>query len=175
MNNLFFKNGLRFVLLILLQVLVLDSVQFGGYVIPYIYVLFVLLLPFDINKSLLLILAFISGLSIDFFENTLGLHAAAMVFLAFSRPAVIRFYFPSMEYGKGDEPGLSQLGVAGFLKYSFTLVFFHQFLLTLLEVFSLHHFLTTLSHIFIHALATTAGILLTVLLFTSRKRRRRRI
>ncbi len=173
MNNAYVKNIIRFVLLILFQVLVLDTVQFGGYVIPYVYLLFILLLPFDTNKSLLLLLAFITGLSIDFFENTLGLHAAALVFMAFARPGVIKFYFPTLEHAKGEEPGLSKLGVTGFLKYAFTLVFFHQVLLTFLEVFSLHDFFNTLSHILINALATTLGILITVMLFTSQSRKRK--
>jgi hypothetical protein len=173
MNNVIVKNSIRFILLILLQVLVLDTVQFGGYIIPALFVLFVLLLPFNINKSLLLLLAFFTGLTVDYFENTLGMQAAAVVFMAFARPGVLRFYFPALEFTKGEEPGLSKLGVMGFLKYTFTLVLIHQTALTFLEVFSLHHFLHTLSGILVNALVTTLVILVTVLLFTSRKRRRR--
>ena len=174
MNNVYVKNIVRFVLLMLFQVLVLDTVQFGGYVIPYVYLLFILLLPFDTNKSLLLLLAFFTGLSIDFFENTMGLHAAAVVFIAFARPGVIKFYFPTLEYTKGEEPGLSKLGVTDFLKYAFTLVFLHQILLTFLEVFSFHDFLETPSHIFINALASTLGVLVVAMLFSPQRRRRRR-
>ena len=173
MNNVYVKNSIRFVFLILLQVLVLDTVQFGGYVIPYVYLLFVLLLPLDINKSLLLLLAFFTGLSIDFFENTMGLHAAAVVLLAFARPGVLKFYFPTLEYGRGEEPGLAKLGVSGFLKYSFTLVFFNQLLLTFLEIFSFHDFLHSLSDVLINALATTLAILIVLMLFTPRRRKRR--
>ncbi len=173
MTNIYAKNIIRFVLLMLLQVLVLDTVQFGGYVIPYVYLLFILLLPFDTNKSLLLLLAFFTGLSIDFFENTLGLHAAAVVFMAFARPGIIKIFFPTLEYAKGENPGLAKLGVTGFLKYTFTLVFLHQILLTFLEVYSLRDFLNTFSHIFINALATTLGILITVMLFTSQHRKRK--
>jgi rod shape-determining protein MreD len=174
MNNLWVKNIIRFVLLIFLQVLVLDTVQFGGFVIPYIYLLFILLLPLDINKSFLLILAFVTGLTVDLFENTPGLQTAALVFMAFARPGVIRFYFPGLEFSKGEEPGLSKFGVGGFLKYTFSLVLFHQTALTFLEVFSLHHFWQNLGQIVVNALATTLGILVTVLLFTSKNRRRKR-
>jgi len=97
MNNLYLKNSIRFVLLVLFQVLVLDQVHFGGYVIPYVYIIFILLLPFDIPKSLLLILAFGAGLTIDFFGNTLGLHTAALVMLAFARPGVLRLYLKKTE------------------------------------------------------------------------------
>ncbi len=173
MNNVVVKNIVRFVLLVLLQVLVLDTVQFGGFVIPYVYLLFILLLPLDINKSLLLLLAFATGLTVDFFENTLGLQTAALVFMAFARPGVIRFYFPSLEAGKGEEPGLSKFGLGGFLKYSFTLVLAHQVVLTFLELFSFRHFWNSLYQIALNSLFTTLGILIVVLLFTSKKRRRR--
>ncbi len=173
MNNTYVKNIVRFLILVLFQVLVLDTVQFGGYVIPYIYLLFILLLPFDTNKSLLLLLAFLTGLSIDFFENSLGLHAAAVVLMAFARPGVIKFYFPTLEHVKGEEPGLAKLGLTGFLKYTFTLVFLYQLLLTFLEIFSLHDFLRTLSHVFVNSLATTLGILIIVMLFSSRNKKKK--
>ena len=173
MNNVAVKNSIRFILLVLLQVLVLDTVQFGGYLTPELFLLFILLLPLDINKSLLLLLAFFTGLTVDYFENTLGLQAAAVVFMAFARPGILRFYFPTLEYTKGEEPGLSKLGVTGFLKYAFTLALFHQTALTFLEVFSFHNLLHTLSEILVNALVTTLVLLVTVMLFTPQKRRRR--
>ena len=90
--------------LILVQVLVLNNMNLGGYLNPYIYVLFLLLLPANINRSLLLIIAFITGLTIDYFGNTLGLHAAASVFLAFLRPGVINLLFRNHEFTSGEEP-----------------------------------------------------------------------
>ncbi len=173
MNNVVVKNIIRFVLLVLLQVLMLDTVQFGGFVIPYVYLLFILLLPLDINKSLLLLLAFATGLTIDFFENTMGMQTAAIVFMAFARPGVIRFYFPGLEFVKGEEPGLSKFGTGGFLKYTFTLALAHQVVLTFLEVFSLHHLGHILYQIVVNSLATTAGILIVVLLFSTKKRPRK--
>jgi cell shape-determining protein MreD len=173
MNSGVVKHIVRFVLLILLQVLVLDTVQFGGYIIPYVFLLFVLLLPLDINKTVLLLLAFFTGLTVDYFENTLGLQAAAVVFMAYARPGVIRFYFSGTEFPKGEEPGISVFGAWGFLKYVFTLALFHQFALTLLEEFSFHNFMQTITEVFLNTLATTLAIFVTVLLFTRRKKRRR--
>jgi len=173
MNNVVVKNSIRFILLVLLQVLVLDTVQFSGYITPALFLLFILLLPLDINKSLLLLLAFFTGLTVDYFENTLGMQAAAVVFMAFARPGVLKFYFPTLEYAKGEEPGLAKLGVSGFLKYAFTLVLFQQTALTFLEVFSFHNILHTLYEILVNAGVTTLVLLVTVLLFTPQKRRRR--
>lgn len=166
------KYIIRFVLLVLLQVWVLDNVSLSGFVVPYAYILFILLLPFDINKSLLLLLAFASGMVIDLFGNTLGLQTAALVLLAFARPGVIRFFFPRIETQPGDEPGISKLGLGGFIKYAFTLAFIFQSALVFLEVFSFHHFLSLLIQSFWGALATTFMVTLLELLFARRKSRK---
>ncbi|MBN2637528.1 MAG: rod shape-determining protein MreD [Bacteroidales bacterium] len=159
-------------LLILLQVWVLDNVSLGGFVIPYAYVLFVLLLPFNINKSLMLIIAFFTGLIMDFFGNTLGLHAASLVLMAFARPAVLNFYFPRIETQPGDEPGINKLGMGGFIKYAFSLILIFQIALTFLEVFTFHHFFALIWQSVLGAFATTFVVLLLELLFARRNKRR---
>ena len=171
MNQPVVKNILRFFLLIILQVLVLDNVPFHGYIVPYVYVLFILLLPFQINKSLLLLLAFLTGIVIDVFGNTLGLHTAALVFIAFARPGILRFYFPRLEADPSEEPGISKLGFYGFLRYSFTLILLHQIALTFLELFSFHNFFNSLYEIGLNALVTTLTIMVIELLFVQRKKR----
>ncbi len=171
MNQPVVKNILRFLLLILLQVLVLDNVPFHGYIVPYVYVLFILLLPFQINKSLLLLLAFLMGIIIDVFGNTLGLHTAALVFIAFARPGILRFYFPRLESDPSEEPNVVKLGFYGFLRYSFTLILLHQFALTFLELFTFQHFFNSLYNIGLNALATTLAIMVIELLFVKRKKR----
>lgn len=165
------KNIFRFILLVLLQVLVLDSVPFHGYIVPYVFVLFILLLPLEINKSLMLVLAFITGLTLDFFGNTLGLEAAALVFMAFVRPAVLRLYFPTLEADPGDEPGIRKLGFYGFLRYSFTLILIYQLILTFLELFSFRQFFDFLYESVLNAVVTTLAVMILVLLFTKRKKR----
>lgn len=173
MSNLYVKNSIRFVLLILFQVLVLDQVHFGGYVIPYVYILFILLLPFDIPKSLLLFLAFGTGLTIDFFGNTLGLHSAALVMLAFLRPGVLRLYFKKTEFLPGEEPGIRKLGFMGFVKYSFTLILIHHLALFYLEFFSFRYFFITFEHALINSLASLTGVMILVMLFTKPNKRKR--
>jgi len=173
MNNVYVKNIIRFVLLVLLQVLVLDKVSFGGYIIPYVYILFILLLPFDIPKSLLLILAFFTGLTIDFFGNSLGLHTAALVLLAYARPSILKFYFPKIEALPGEEPGIVKLGMAGFIKYGFSLILIHHLLLFFLETFSFSHFFITLEHVLFNALASLMAVLILEVLFAKRIKRRR--
>ena len=44
MNNVLIRNIIRFVVLVLLQVGVLNQVQLGGFINPYLYILFVIML-----------------------------------------------------------------------------------------------------------------------------------
>lgn len=168
MNSVLFKNIIRFILLILVQVFVLNNMNLGGYVNPYIYVLFILLLPVNMNKSILLILAFLTGLTIDYFGNTLGLHAAATVLLAFARPGVINMFFQNIEFVGDEEPGLNKIGLNGFLRYTFVLVLIHHSMLFILEVFSLNDFLFTIYRILLSSLVSTVVIMIIILLFSKR-------
>lgn len=169
MSNIYIKNGFRFVLLMVLQVFVLNNLSIWGFLIPYVYLLFILLLPFNTGKSWLLLLGFFSGLTIDFFGNTPGLHAAAATLMTFARPGVLRFYFQNIEYTEREEPSINKLGVFGFLKYTFTLVLIHHTALFFLEIFGFHSFLNILLQIVENTVYTTGIIIILVLFFTSRK------
>jgi rod shape-determining protein MreD len=92
MNNTIFINSLRFVLLVLLQVLLLNNINFLGYVNPYFYILFLVLYPFNTPQSLFMFLAFLLGLSIDAFEDSGGIHAAASLFIAYVRPVFLEVF-----------------------------------------------------------------------------------
>ncbi len=170
MSHTIFINTVRFILLTLLQVLFFNNMNLGGYLTPAIYVMFILLLPENINKSLLLFLGFFSGLTIDIFLNTPGLHSGATVLMAFARPGVIRLFFRNLEFSVDESPGLLKLGLAGFFRYALVLVFIHHLALFLLETFSLQHFGQTLYRSLLSSLLTTLLILILVLITTVRKK-----
>jgi len=155
----------------LIQVFVLNNMNLGGYMNPYIYVLFILLLPANINRSLLLFVAFFTGLTVDYFANTFGLHAAASVFLAYLRPGTIRLFFRNYEFGTDDEPSPALIGLGGFFRYTLVLVFMHQLLLFYLEVLSFNHFFTTLYRVVLSTILSTFIILIAVMLFGKRKKK----
>ncbi len=169
MNNIYLKNIVRFILLVLLQVLVLNNMNLMGYMNPYVYILFILWLPADINKSLLLLLAFLTGLTIDFFGNTPGLNAAATVLMAFARPGVLNSLFKNPDFEPGEEPGIAKLGFGKFLRYAFILVLIHHTVLFFLEIFSFDEILTTLYRILISSVFSSFIIMIIVLLFGKRK------
>lgn len=169
MNRRGLINIGRFVLLVLVQILVLNNLNLGGYINPYFYVLFIILLPVDISKSQLLLLAFLLGLTIDFFGNTLGLHAASTVLMAFTRPGIINLFFSNIEFNAKEEPSLQRLKFGGFFRYVFLMVFIHNFTLFMLEIFSFNDFLYTLYRIMLNTLLTILLIFITMFLFSRKK------
>lgn len=137
--------------LVLIQVLVLNQVQFSGYVNPYLYLLFIMLLPLNSPQYIVLPLAFLIGLSVDIFSNSLGVHAAATTFIAFIRPFVIRA-ISTHEEDRSEYPGLKQNGFLWFLYYTIGMVIFHHFILFYLEIFSFQNFFHTFSRVLISSL-----------------------
>lgn len=137
-----------FVVLVLIQVLILNQVQFSGFVNPYIYLLFILLLPLSAPRYAVLILAFMIGLTVDVFSNSLGIHAAASVFIAYVRPLVVRV-ISNREEDRSDYPGLLQTKFSWFLSYVTIMVLMHHVVLFYLEVFTFSHFGNTLLRVFI--------------------------
>jgi len=168
MNNLLIKNIIRFVVLLFLQVLILDNINFGGYVNPYLYVYFILLLPFEIPGWLLLFSSFALGFGIDIFAATLGMHTAASVLMAFSRPIVIKSISSSKEYEAGIQPSISDLGFRWFFTYTIILVFIHHFALFYLEVFRFTNFFNTLGKIIYSVIFTVILVVITQYLFLKR-------
>jgi rod shape-determining protein MreD len=140
----FGKYIIMFVVLVLAQVLLLNNIQFSGLINPYVYILFILLLPFTIPGYLLLGLSFLLGISVDIFNNTPGIHAGATVLLGFLRPGIAQLISSREIIEKGNTPNMTQLGFASFLKYTVLSVLVHHLFLFYAEAFSFGGFFETL-------------------------------
>ena len=148
-----------FVSLVLVQVLIFNQVQFSGFFNPYAYLLFIILLPLSTPRYLILILAFLLGLIIDIFSNSLGVHSAATVFAAYARPLVIRV-ISNREDDKSDFPGLHQNKLIWFVNYVLIMVLLHHAVLFYLEVFTFTNFFNTLYRVVLSSLFSIIIIVL---------------
>lgn len=159
MARIWIKYILMFIFVVLIQVLILNQLQISGYLNPYFYVLFILLLPVSTPRYLVLLLAFIIGFSIDFFTDTPGLHAAATTLLGYLRTPVL--YLVS---GRGSDmaeyPTLKNNGLRWFLIYSVLLVLIHHFFLFYMEVFSFTGFFRTLIRVIFSTILSVFVIVL---------------
>lgn len=125
----------RFLLLILIQILILNNIQINGYINPYLYILFILMMPFETPVAVMLFAGFILGLAIDMFLDTAGLHASASVLTAYLRKPVLRIFSPREGYDTSTFPSLHYLGFTWFAGYSAILVSIHHLAFFILEAF----------------------------------------
>lgn len=159
MNSVIRYTG-SFLILIVLQLLIFNNIEFSGYVNPYIYVMFILILPVAIPSWILLILAFLTGLVIDLFSGTIGVHAFATVMAGFARPWVLSLNITAEASEPETSPSSYRNGLRWFLIYVVTVVMIHHLALFFVEIFSLRNFFHTLLRVLLSTAATTFFVVL---------------
>jgi|JI7StandDraft_1071085.scaffolds.fasta_scaffold159735_1 hypothetical protein len=141
MSSAFIVNITRFLALLLMQVLVFKKISNGftlssfNYLNVFIYPIFIMLLPVRIPHALSILLAFVFGISIDWFYDSLGVHAGACVFTAFVRPYILSILEPRGGYPLVGGPTQHVLGMRWFLRFSAISLLIH-----LLVYFSIQYF-----------------------------------
>jgi rod shape-determining protein MreD len=171
MSRVLIINLLRFLVLVFIQVFLLKNISLYNLSIPYLYILFVLLLPFEIPNLLLFVLSFVLGLTIDAFYDTPGLHAASCVVLAFVRILFISVTVQKDGFDNEPEPTLGNMGFRWFATYTILLTLAHHFFLFNLEVFRLSEIQYTLVRFLLSSVFTVFLILISSFLFFRRKER----
>ena len=155
--------SIQFLIIVALQVLILNNVELLGYMNPYLYLIFLLILPADIGRNSLLIIAFFLGLSIDLFENSGGLHTSATLLIAFLRPTLFKL-IAGPSSSELERFNIKTLGTGRFLLLAAITVLIHHFWLFMLESFSLKDLLQVFKRTFFSSLFTLLLIYLTQLL-----------
>jgi len=127
------KRVKLFFFVILLQVFILNNIQFSGYINPYYYIIFVLTIPQKTNKILNLLLSFLIGFTIDIFSNTYGAHAFACVLISY-----LKIIWTNKFNNKDAEEILeiTKLSFDKFLAISAIFIAIHHFTIFLLERFT---------------------------------------
>jgi len=172
MSKGFFVNLGRFVVLVFLQVFLLKNISFYNLSVPYPYILFIFLLPFETPNLLLFALAFIMGITIDAFYDTPGLHTAACVLLAFVRILFISITVQKDGFDNEPEPTLNNMGFTWFFTYIVVLTLVHHFFLFSLEAFNFSEMQYTIGRVLMSSIFTVFLILISELLFFRRKERK---
>ncbi|AMR34284.1 rod shape-determining protein MreD [Mucilaginibacter sp. PAMC 26640] len=172
MSRIILVNLIRFVTLVFLQVFLLKNVALYDLSTPYLYILFILLLPFETPNIVLFLLSFILGIVIDMFYDTPGLHAAACVFLALIRVLFISITVQKDGFDNEPEPTLRIMGFRWFFSYALILTAVHHFFLFNLEVFHFSEIQYTLSRFLLSSILTVFLMLVSGLLFFKSKERK---
>ncbi len=167
MINEIIRNIVRFLALALLQILIVQNIRLGSYVILFPYVLFILLLPFETPKLAVLAIAFFTGLSIDVFYDTAGLHAATCTLIGFLRYYILKLLAPREGYDPGLTPTIESMGSVWFITYSALIIFIHHLCFFYLEIFRLDEFFSTLLRVVLSTIGTFGLVYVIQFLFYS--------
>lgn len=170
MSRLIIANIVRFIVLVFIQAFLLKNIAVYNLATPYLYILFVLLLPFKTPNILLFVLAFGIGLSVDAFYDTPGLHAAATTLMAFVRTVFISITTQKENFDNEPEPTMGIMGFRWFFTYAAILTLIHHLFLFNLEVFSLSEIEYTLGRFVMSSVFTLFLILISGFLFFRRKK-----
>ena len=171
MSNLV-KNIIRFIFFILFQVYVLDKIHLHQMLTPYLYFLFILWLPFKMNRTLLMLIAAVLGFTLDSFRHHPGFHTAACILIAYVRPFLINLLIPQEGAETNyEEPSFKSMGgLLPYFIYTAVLSLLHNTWLFFLEAWQFGD----VWYFFIKTILSTAIslllILITELLFTRKQK-----
>ncbi|GMN09960.1 hypothetical protein MTsPCn9_20030 [Croceitalea sp. MTPC9] len=151
-NNRIVVNSVRFILLVLAQVLIFNHMNFLGTINPMVYILFLYWYPLRENISVFLVISFLLGFTIDLFSDTIAMHSASILTLAFSRPVLMRFCFGA----NFDFQGFTFKNTTRVQRLTFLglLIVFHHLIFFSLEILSFSHFLLILKKVIMTGIAT---------------------
>lgn len=168
MNNVAGKNIVRFVLLLLVQVVLCNHINFLGYINPYIYIIFIFLFPVTEERLLFLLLSFILGMSVDMFSDSGGIHAAASVSLAYIRPILLKSSFGMLYEHQSIK--FNSIDFGNLITYISLGTVIHHLIMFSLEIFNISNILLILKRTLFSSIFT---IILSVLLITLFSRNRK--
>ncbi|TNJ43721.1 rod shape-determining protein MreD [Tamlana fucoidanivorans] len=168
MNSIFSIHTTRFILLVVFQVLILNHINFLGYINPYVYILFIALYPIKNNRVILIVLSFLLGLTIDLFLDTGGIHAGASVFIAYARPVLLKTSFGAIYEHQTIKFNTVDFGSK--LTYFTLLTVMHHLILFSLEIFSLSKIILVLQKTLFSSIFTILLSVLITILFSKKPR-----
>ena len=171
MSKVVLTNVLRFAVLIFIQAFLLKNIGYYNLAVPFLYILFILLLPFGISNFLLFLLSFLTGLTVDIFYDTPGINAAACTVLALVRVLFISITVQRQGFENEPEPRLGIMGFRWFFFYSVLLTLFHHITLFLLETFSFSSLNYTLIRVVLSTVLTVFLILVAEFIFFRKRER----
>lgn len=166
-NEIIIKQAIAFVVYILAQVLLAKHLIVFQVGFSFLYLAYLINFPLEVNRSSLLLIAFLTGFIIDWFYDTMGIHAAACVFIAFIRPYMIRIL-------GSDKKNITKLLInetsfVWFLNYTLIIVFLHHSIIFFVEIGNFYLVTYTFIKVVASTIFTTINVIIIQYLFLSSK------
>ncbi|MHA7941978.1 rod shape-determining protein MreD [Formosa sp. 3Alg 14/1] len=166
MNSSVISQVFRFILLVFVQVVILNHINFLGYINPYIYILFIVLYPIKNDRIVFLLLSFLLGILVDIFSDSGGINAAACVTIAYLRPIVLKWSFGTVYEHQTIK--FNNVDFGSKLMYISILTIIHHLILFLLEVFNFSDILLTLQKTLFSSIFTILLCIIVTIIFSKR-------
>lgn len=157
-------------LYLLFQILVLKNLVLFGTGFCFLYVTYIILLPLDMKTIPVLLISFFLGIGVDLFYDTLGIHTASLLVIAFVRHRWLQVLVPTGGYDDDLQPSLLNMGLGWFLSYSVPLVLIHHVLFFYIESLGTDLFLTSLQKVIASVIFVLVMSIIVQLLFYRRRR-----
>ena len=156
----------RFIIIFLAQVIVFNNILIFG-LSADIYIIFLLIFPQNINKSLYYFLIFLYGIFLDSFSNSFGIITFSLLVSAYLRPYILDFSFGNFDMRKVGKVRdyLINTTIYQKLTYIFLVIFSHNFVLYFVEIFSIYKLDLILRNATISSLISVTLILIILSLF----------
>ena len=171
MNKLIIQNIIRGLALVFFQVSVLNNIYLGGYVNPFLYILFILMLPVGMPKVGMIFLSFLAGLFVDLFSSTLGLHTFAATLIGFLRVIFADNILTKREKIEIDEPSIKNIPFSTYTVYVLLLTFVYSLSYYIMESFLLSDTFLIIIRAVLSTIVTYLLIISCEYLFLGRKKK----
>ncbi|MAX70744.1 MAG: rod shape-determining protein MreD [Flavobacteriaceae bacterium] len=168
MNSVIGSNIVRFVILLLLQVVICNNINFFGYINPYIYIIFIFLYPVKEDRLILLLVSFMLGMFVDMFSDSGGVHAAAAVCLAYARPILLKSSFGMLYEHQSIK--FTNTEVGSLISYVTFGTVLHHLILFSLEIFNITDILLILKKTLFSSIFTIILSVLIIILFSRNRK-----
>lgn len=143
----------RWLIVGVLQVLLLNHLHFMGLVLPFAYIYFLFGLPATLKPWAEMLIGFAVGLVMDVFMNSLGIHAMACTTLVAVRPYLLGYIVTDKERLVSTIDART-LGLGNYLKYIIPLILLHHTLVFVLSAWSMHNWWFLLLQILLSSILT---------------------
>jgi len=174
MNRHFLQLLMFAIVLVVFQVLIIGKLPLSTYVCPEVYLMFILVLPFQYSTIKSMLWAFALGMTIDVCSyGILGLHTIPLVAVAFIRPYLLKMVTAANYIESIQIPSSRTLDFRPFLTYVTISTLAYISVLFCLDNYSFHNFLHLFLRILFSTIVTTLFIIVLQYAFTGTRNNKR--
>ena len=169
MSSVFLQRMVRFLILMVVQIAVVNHIHLWNYATALIIGYMVVRFHFGASRIGILLWGFVTGLVFDMFSDTMGVCMASMTFLAMVQPVLLRLFKPR-DVADDFTPTIKSMGLWLYIPYLvFSMLALHASFY-MLEAFSLSNWQLTLVAIGGGTLMSTVILLFVEIMINNSKR-----